>query len=73
MASIGVGVRHWISYHGFALNVCVDLAGFDSIVPCGLEGVEMTSLARETGREFDGLEPRVRDEVARAFRRQFGD
>ena len=71
LASIGVGVRHWISYHGFALNVCVDLAGFDAIVPCGLEGVAMTSLARETGVEFDDLEPRVRDEVARAFRERF--
>ncbi len=47
LASIGVGVRRWVSMHGFALNVCGDLAGFDHITPCGLSGVEMTSLERE--------------------------
>jgi lipoyl(octanoyl) transferase len=36
LASIGVGLRGWVSYHGFALNVTTDLRGFDSIVPCGL-------------------------------------
>lgn len=48
IASIGVGVRRWVAMHGFALNVCGDLAPFDSITPCGIAGVEMTSLARET-------------------------
>ncbi|MEI6871613.1 MAG: lipoyl(octanoyl) transferase LipB, partial [Verrucomicrobiota bacterium] len=47
LASIGVGVRRWISMHGFALNVCGDLDGFNHITPCGLAGVEMTSLERE--------------------------
>ena len=47
IASIGVGVRGWVTYHGFALNVDLDLSAFDSIVPCGLEFVEMTSIARE--------------------------
>jgi lipoyl(octanoyl) transferase len=47
IASIGVGVRRWISLHGFALNVCGDLAPFSEITPCGLAGVEMTSLERE--------------------------
>ena len=50
IASIGVGVRHWISMHGFALNVCGDLSPFGEIVPCGIAGVEMTSMQRETGR-----------------------
>src|SRR6187402_2624115 len=36
IASIGVGVRHWITMHGFALNVCGDLAPSDQIVPCGI-------------------------------------
>jgi lipoyl(octanoyl) transferase len=36
IASIGVGVRHWITMHGFALNVCGDLSPFDHIVPCGI-------------------------------------
>ncbi len=53
IASIGVGVRHWISMHGFALNVTGDLAAFEQIVPCGLTNVSMTSLARETGRDWN--------------------
>lgn len=51
IASIGVGVRHWITMHGFALNVCGDLAPFEQIVPCGIANVTMTSIERETGRE----------------------
>lgn len=47
LASIGVGVRRWVTHHGFALNVTLDPAGFDLIVPCGLEDVSMTSVARE--------------------------
>ena len=47
LASLGVGVRHWISMHGFALNVSADLGGFDAIVPCGIRDVEMTSVDRE--------------------------
>ena len=52
MASIGVGVRKWITMHGFGLNVGPDLSGFESITPCGLSGVTMTSLSRELGREI---------------------
>jgi len=51
IASIGVGVRRWISMHGLALNVGSDLSGFDPITPCGLPGVTMTSISRELGRE----------------------
>ena len=47
IASIGVGVRKWISMHGFALNVCGELEGFAQITPCGLHGVTITSLERE--------------------------
>jgi len=49
IASIGVGVRHWITMHGFALNVCGDLSAFAHIVPCGISNVTMTSLEKETG------------------------
>jgi len=51
IASIGVGVRHWITMHGFALNVCGDLSPFDQIVPCGIANVAMTSIEKETGRK----------------------
>ena len=52
IASIGVGVRHWISMHGFALNVCGDLSPFNYIVPCGINNVTMTSMEKETGNAF---------------------
>ena len=47
IASLGVGVRKWISMHGFAINICGDLSPFNHITPCGLPGVEMTSLEAE--------------------------
>ena len=53
IASIGVGVRRWITYHGFALNVDPDLSYFADIVPCGLNGVRMTSMAEELGYAVD--------------------
>ena len=52
IASIGVGVRHWITMHGFALNVRGDLSPFNQIVPCGIDNVAMTSMEKETGRTF---------------------
>ena len=51
LASIGVGVRKWISMHGFAINVtCQCLPPFLAITPCGLDGVQMTCIESETGR-----------------------
>jgi lipoyl(octanoyl) transferase len=52
IASIGVGVRHWITMHGFALNVCGDLSPFNYIIPCGINNVAMTSMEKETGKGF---------------------
>jgi lipoyl(octanoyl) transferase len=65
IASIGVGVRRWVSLHGFALNVCGDLAPFAEITPCGIAGVEMTSLERERGSRLSVEE--VAQHVARGF------
>ena len=50
IASIGVGVRKWITMHGFALNVGGALDGFAAITPCGIQDVQMTSIERESGR-----------------------
>jgi lipoate-protein ligase B len=52
IASIGIAVRHWVSYHGFALNVSVDLRYFRMIRPCGLDGTVMTSMSELLGREI---------------------
>lgn len=78
IASIGVGIRRWVTFHGFALNVSLDLAGFEAIVPCGLHGVEMTSVARERERAGqrplprEELEQGLRDAVARSLRARLG-
>jgi len=71
IASIGVAVRRWVSYHGFALNVSPDLRFFDLIHPCGLEGVRMTSMKRLLGDAAPPL-AEVRQEAARSVARQFG-
>ena len=49
IASIGIHVKQWVTWHGFALNVTTDLTAFDRIVPCGIPGVVMTSVERERG------------------------
>jgi len=68
LASIGVGLRGWVSFHGFALNVVLDPADFAPIVPCGLEGIEISSLARELGGGApEDLMERARAAVAAAF------
>lgn len=56
LASIGVGVRRWITMHGFALNVCTDLRYFEMINPCGIPGCPMTSLTRLSGRTISVIE-----------------
>ena len=63
IASIGVHVAQGVTTHGFALNVENDLQPFNWIVPCGLDGVRMTSLISETGR-LAGQMPCVRRRVA---------
>lgn len=69
IASIGVGVRRWVTYHGFALNVSTDLSYFADIVPCGLVGVRMTSMAEVLLRAIDvaSLKPLVAATFARSF------
>ncbi len=66
LASIGIHVKQWVTMHGFALNVSTELSLFDLIVPCGIAGVAMTSVARER----PGLEhpwELTRATVVRAF------
>ncbi len=52
LASIGVGVRKWISMHGFGLNVSRDLSGYEAITPCGISDVTMTSLSIEANQDL---------------------
>lgn len=73
IASIGIHVKQWVTMHGFALNVTTDLAPFARIVPCGIEGVEMTSVARElgAGAEAATLGPVVSRAVVAALAARF--
>jgi lipoate-protein ligase B len=70
IASIGVHARSWVTWHGFALNVSTDLRPFDFMIPCGIDGVQMTTLSRELGREV--LMGDVRVQVVRAMATAFG-
>jgi lipoyl(octanoyl) transferase len=73
VASIGVHVRRWVTLHGFALNVTTDLAPFGLIVPCGIEGVVMTSVAAELGRaDAPALWAEARDAVVASMGEAFG-
>ena len=70
IASIGIAVRHWVAYHGVALNVATDLDFFRLIIPCGLRGVRMTSMAAVLGRPVELVE--VADRAVEMFRQDFG-
>jgi len=70
IASIGVGVRRWVTYHGLALNVAPDLRYFAAIVPCALVGVQVTSLEAERAQATP-MEA-VADVFARRFCELFG-
>ena len=68
IASLGIHVKQWLTFHGFALNVSTDLSAFELIVPCGIEGVVMTSVAAELGRgDAAGLWDETREAVVTAF------
>lgn len=68
VAAIGVAVRRWVTYHGFALNVNANLAHFGGIIPCGIaaDAGTVTSLQAELGRPLDLAE--VKTVLAREFR-----
>jgi lipoate-protein ligase B len=72
IASIGIHVKQWVTLHGFALNVTTDLDYFDLIIPCGIQGVSMTSVARELGeRAPPGMDHAARASVIEAFGHAF--
>ena len=67
VASIGVHVARGVSTHGFAINVENDLQPFEWIVPCGLEGVRMTSVSKELRAPAPGILPAFRDTTTAAL------
>ena len=72
IASIGIHVKQWVTFHGFALNVTTDLDWFRWIVPCGIDGVRMTSVAQELGSaDAATLRERTAHAVVEAFAAHF--
>ncbi|NQU43029.1 lipoyl(octanoyl) transferase LipB [bacterium] len=69
LGALGITVRRSVSFHGLAFNVNTDLEPFDWINPCGLSGVEVTSLQKETGKPLPMEEVRktVWDKTAEVF------
>lgn len=73
LASIGVAVRKWVTMHGLALNVNIDLARFTAINPCGFPAAVMTSMAQELGRPLDTalVKAKLRAHLAAVFERRW--
>lgn len=71
IASVGVAVKSWVTYHGVALNVCNDLSGFSKINPCGFEAGVMTSLEKELEESQCPAMTAVKRSFARHFEKCF--
>jgi len=70
IASLGIHVSRWVTRHGFALNVNMDLSPFELIVPCGIQGVKMTSMTRELSCQISVRE--VAAALITSFEAEFG-
>ncbi len=72
ICALGLAVNHWVTYHGFALNVSNDLALFETIVPCGATDRSVTSVSAELGREVarSEVEEALVSELPRIFGRK---
>jgi lipoate-protein ligase B len=73
IASLGVAIKRWVSFHGFALNYATDLRYFDLIHPCGLVGKKMTTMVKILGREIsrDSLIERICFHFQQVFGREW--
>ena len=73
LGSIGIRVRHGVAFHGLAFNVTLDFEHFSWIQPCGLAGVGVTSVARESREpiDFSVVKDNIIHQLGRVFNRQF--
>ena len=68
IASIGIGLRRWVTLHGFALNVCCDLERFDAVVPCGLPEAELINMCEfSASLEVSEVLPRLEAALCKEF------
>jgi len=66
ICAMGIRASRWVTMHGFALNVNVNLGYFDNIIPCGIKGKAVTSMQAELGKEID--ESEVKEKVLKHFK-----
>jgi lipoate-protein ligase B len=73
IASVGVAIKQWVSFHGFSLNYETDLKYFDLINPCGLRGKKMTSMAKFLGKKIskEELSEKIIFHFGRVFDREW--
>lgn len=73
IASIGLAVKHWVTFHGFALNVTTDLTYFDLIRPCGLANAKMTSVGKILKKKIKLTEvkERIKINLEKVFNKKF--
>jgi len=59
IAAIGIKVKKWVAYHGFALNVCNDLSKYKKIIPCGVKNKDVTNLKELTTINYNNIEKTI--------------
>ena len=67
IASIGIGIKRWVTYHGFALNINTDMSYFDIMVPCGIQNVQMTSIENLVKKNEELERKRVDQSIIESF------
>ncbi|MDA9977013.1 lipoyl(octanoyl) transferase LipB [Polaribacter sp.] len=69
ICALGIRSSRWVTMHGFALNVNVNLGYFDNIIPCGIKGKAVTSMEAELGKKID--EQTVKEKILKHFKKVF--
>ena len=67
IAAIGIRVKKWIAYHGFALNVCNDLSAYESIVPCGIKDKGITNLKKLGIKNYENIDKIIIEKFLNTF------
>tara|TARA_Y100000590_G_scaffold461207_1_gene622237 strand:+ start:639 stop:1256 length:618 start_codon:yes stop_codon:yes gene_type:complete len=67
IAAIGIRVKKWIAYHGFALNICNDLSAYESIVPCGIKDKGITNLEKLGIKNYENIDKIIIEKFLNTF------